>query len=165
MKHDFILPTETETLALGAKLAAACSESCIIFLNGELGAGKTTLVRGFLQGLGYKDHIKSPTYTLVEPYEIGHKIIFHFDLYRIKDPNELENIGIRDYFTHPAIILIEWPERGEKQLPIPDLTCTIETFQAGRRLQVVAMNECGSRVLQQLTKPIKSHGKQNPNLD
>lgn len=149
--NNYILIGEAETLTFGAKLAAVCPENIIIFLIGELGAGKTTLVRGFLQSLGYKHSIKSPTYTLVEPYEIGHKTIFHFDLYRLKDPEELENIGIRDYFSRPAIILIEWPERGGKLLPIPDLTCSIETFREGRRLQLVAMSERGARIIQQLT--------------
>lgn len=161
---DFILNTEEATIAFGKELAFACSENCIIFLKGELGAGKTTLVRGFLQGLGYRQPIKSPTYTLVESYEIQHRLVYHFDLYRIKDPQELENIGVRDYFAQPALILIEWPERAENQLPIPDLTCTIETFQAGRRLQLAASSEQGAHILKRFSGSL-FHEKNNSNLD
>ncbi len=131
-----LLADESSTLNFGAKLASRCPAACIIFLKGNLGAGKTTLVRGFLQSLGYTGKIKSPTYTLVEPYEIADKLIFHFDLYRLHDPEELENIGLRDYLAAPAILLIEWPERGAGQLPSPDVTIHLEAIQAGRRLTI-----------------------------
>ena len=141
------LKNETETLALGAQLATACTAPCILFLYGELGAGKTTLARGFLQGLGYQDAIKSPTYTLVEPYTINQQLVFHFDLYRIKNPHELEFIGIDDYFTQQAIFIIEWPERSAGILPTPDLTCYIEHQTEGRELQLQAKSARGEEIL------------------
>lgn len=130
------LNDEAATLALGAQLAAACPANCIIFLQGELGAGKTTLVRGFLQELGFAGNVKSPTYTLVEPYEIHGKTVFHFDLYRLTDPSQLEDIGIRDYFAHPAIHLIEWPERGLTHLPSPDIICQLQQLGTKRTAQL-----------------------------
>src|SRR5258708_6431581 len=98
-------------LAFGAELAQGCSPPCVIFLHGQLGAGKTTLVRGFLRGLGYEDKVKSPSYNLVEIYNLGAQSIFHFDFYRIRDPHELDFMGIQDYWQPSAIFLIEWPEK------------------------------------------------------
>lgn len=144
------LLNEASTLEFGAKLAKACPQNCIIFLEGGLGAGKTTLVRGFLQGLGYTGKVKSPTYTLVEPYELKNHAIFHFDLYRLNDPEELEHIGIRDYFAQPAICLIEWPERGENILPAADLTCYIQASGAGRKITITHQNDSGNQTRQQL---------------
>ncbi len=152
MKIEQLLCTETETLAFGAKLADACPNNCIIYLQGELGAGKTTLVRGFLQQLGYQGLVKSPTYTLVESYELKNHIVFHFDLYRLHDPEELAYIGLRDYLSQAAIFLIEWPEQGKNQLPPPDLTCYIQHLDFGRQLQISADSERGFKVLQKLSK-------------
>lgn len=122
-----ILNSEQETLALGEKFARHCPDSLIVFLKGDLGSGKTTFVRGFLKGLHYKGNVKSPTYTLVEPYEFDGKRIFHFDLYRLNSSEELKNIGIREYFIPPCICLIEWAEHGEKTLPQPDIICSIRS--------------------------------------
>lgn len=123
-------------MALGAKLAQKSKSGDVIYLIGELGAGKTTLVRGFLRSLGHKGKVKSPTYTLVEPYEIVGKKIYHFDLYRLLDPEELEHIGIRDYFTDKSICLIEWPERAYNMLPSANIICTIEIIELGRKVDV-----------------------------
>lgn len=144
---DFFFADESQTLAFGQQLAAICPTKLIIFLQGELGAGKTTLVRGFLQGLGHQGLVKSPTYTLVESYELTNKTIYHFDLYRLTNPEELDYIGIRDYLSQTAILLIEWPERGAKQLPSADLTCYIEAIDSGRRLQLSAYSEQGQKLL------------------
>jgi tRNA threonylcarbamoyladenosine biosynthesis protein TsaE len=143
------LPSEADTLAAGALLAKLCVAPMLIFLQGELGAGKSTFVRGFLRGLGYKNTVKSPTYTLVEPYEIAGKSIFHFDLYRLNDPSELAFIGIDEYLTANAIVLIEWPERAISVLPSADLTCYIESFQQGRQLVVTAQSAKGCDVSKQ----------------
>lgn len=129
---------ETNMVALGGELASACESGLLIFLQGDLGMGKTTLVRGFLYGLGHEGAVKSPTYTLVEPYELGDRPIYHFDLYRLGDPEELEFMGIRDYFSEGATCLVEWPERGQGVLPPADLVINIEPEGSGRRLQLRA---------------------------
>ncbi len=146
------IPTEQAMLDFGAKLAQICSHSATIFLYGNLGAGKTTLVRGFLRGLGYEGLVKSPTYTLVEPYAFDHFHIFHFDLYRVKNVQELEYIGIQDYFIPESIRLIEWPENGERFLPPPDLSCYIEPKEEGRELKISAQTPCGQDILKRLLK-------------
>src|SRR5579872_3370642 len=114
---NIILADETATLDFGRWLASRVNFPSVIFLQGELGAGKTTLIRGFLRGLGFEGSVKSPTFTLVEEYTIGKHSIYHFDLYRLLDPKELESIGIREYFNANAICFIEWPERGQGFLP------------------------------------------------
>ncbi|HTT07885.1 MAG TPA: tRNA (adenosine(37)-N6)-threonylcarbamoyltransferase complex ATPase subunit type 1 TsaE [Gammaproteobacteria bacterium] len=112
--------------SLGRRLAAVTAPGAVIFLQGELGAGKTTLVRGFLRALGVISAVKSPTYTLVEPYSTAAGPVMHVDLYRLKDPRELEYSGLRDHFNGETICLIEWPERGEGVLPVPDLRIGID---------------------------------------
>ncbi|MEM9243116.1 MAG: tRNA (adenosine(37)-N6)-threonylcarbamoyltransferase complex ATPase subunit type 1 TsaE [Pseudomonadota bacterium] len=119
IENQLRLRDESRTLALGRCLAKVISGGDIIFLSGPLGAGKTSLVRGCLTGLGYQGLVKSPTYTLVESYNIAENTIHHFDLYRLKSSDELEMIGIRDYFSSTAICMIEWPERATEVLPRP----------------------------------------------
>ena len=146
------LPNEQDMQAVGAQLAEAVgSNGAILFLEGPLGAGKTTLTRGFLRGLGYSGKVKSPTYTLVEPYELPGKMLFHFDLYRLTNPDELEQMGIRDYFIPEAICLIEWPELGFDVLPEPDLSCYIESdFHSGRNLKIEPNSSKGEAILRRL---------------
>lgn len=122
----------------------------VIFLYGQLGAGKTTVARGFLHGLGYKGRVKSPTYTLVEPYELLTGIVFHFDLYRLHTPQELESIGIQDYFIPNTICLIEWPEHGKGLLPMPDLSCYISLHDNSREIKLIAQSAYGKTILQRL---------------
>ncbi len=147
---QLIIENEASMLAFGAKLAKSLPDTAIIFLEGNLGAGKTTLVRGMLQGLGFNGAVKSPTYTLVEPYEVDGQQIFHFDLYRVRDPEELEFIGISDYFMTGAICLIEWPQLGADFLPQADITCYIETYAEGRKIRLDAHSENGTTILKRL---------------
>jgi tRNA threonylcarbamoyladenosine biosynthesis protein TsaE len=123
-----------DTERFGAALWELVPSKCLIFLNGDLGAGKTTLVRGFLRAAGFTGVVKSPTYTLVEEYTIGSRKVFHFDLYRVVDPEELEWIGIRDYLAQNSVCFIEWPDMGKGFLPEPDSIITLITENFGRLL-------------------------------
>lgn len=146
----FELCGEAEQERLGAQLAAACTPPALIFLEGELGAGKTTLARGFVRALGHRGAVKSPTYTLVEPYEIGGIRVYHLDLYRVADPDELEYLGLREMLAEPALILVEWPERGAGWLPPPDLRLRILHRPSGRRVAFEAVNAGGRQILERL---------------
>ncbi|MBF4556930.1 tRNA (adenosine(37)-N6)-threonylcarbamoyltransferase complex ATPase subunit type 1 TsaE [Pseudomonas sp. p50] len=137
------LADEEAMTAFGARIAKTTEGHGLIFLEGDLGAGKTTLSRGIIRGLGHVGAVKSPTFTLVEPYEIGDIRAFHFDLYRLVDPEELEYLGIRDYFEDDALCLIEWPRKGAGFLPKPDLTITISPQDSGRSLQIVSQSSRG----------------------
>ncbi|MFT4520690.1 MAG: tRNA threonylcarbamoyladenosine biosynthesis protein TsaE [Halioglobus sp.] len=138
---------EDAMVALGAALAGARELGLIIFLHGDLGMGKTTLSRGFIQSLGHLGAVKSPTYTLVEPYEFEGFQVYHFDLYRLGDAEELEFIGIRDYFGDKSVCLVEWPERGQGALPTADLVITIQREGRGRILSFEAQTKRGESVL------------------
>lgn len=151
MELVMFFPDEASLLSFGEKLAKAVSTPAVIFMEGPLGAGKTTLARGFLRGLGCQDHVKSPTYTLVESYELTDIKVFHFDLYRLHDPYELEFMGIQDYFSDHAICLIEWPEKGIGVLPTPDLLCQIKIHQDGRDIKCIACSEQGNTILHRMT--------------
>lgn len=144
------LNSEGAQEALGARLAAAGEGAMLVFLEGDLGAGKTTLTRGFLRGLGYRGAVKSPTYTLIEPYEIAGRVVYHLDLYRVADPAELEYLGLREMLDQDATLLIEWAERGEGWLPRPDLRIGIRHHGSGRELQLEAFTDTGKAVLDRL---------------
>lgn len=132
LNKDYPIADEDAMAEFAAKLAAQIKSPSIIYLQGELGAGKTTFTRYFLRALGYQGPVRSPTFTLIESYEINHQKLFHVDLYRIHSPEEIEFMGLRDYFTDDVIGLIEWPERAEGLLPSPDLICKIKIQGTGR---------------------------------
>ena len=130
------LDSTEATEQFGAELFKSVPSKCLIFLQGDLGAGKTTMVRGFLRAAGYNGTVKSPTYTLVEEYIVDGRKIFHFDLYRVVDPEELEWIGIRDYFDQDGICFIEWPDKGKGFLPQPDIIITLKPEGLARSINL-----------------------------
>ena len=136
-----ILENEQETQLLGNKLWHSLPENCLVFLYGDLGAGKTTLTRGVLREAGHEGAVKSPTYTLVEEYRVSNRTVFHFDLYRLKDPEELEWMGIRDYLDQSGLCFIEWPEQGEGFLPKPDIEIKIISEGNGRLVEMKVISK------------------------
>ncbi|WP_413700050.1 tRNA (adenosine(37)-N6)-threonylcarbamoyltransferase complex ATPase subunit type 1 TsaE [Psychromonas sp. KJ10-10] len=144
------LSNAEQTVAFGTRLSVACEKAICIYLHGDLGAGKTTLTRGFIQGLGHQGNVKSPTYTLVEPYELDKWNVYHFDLYRLGDPEELEFMGIRDYFSDSSHCLVEWPERGEGVLPLADIDLMLRYDGKQRVIELQANTEIGKQVIQKL---------------
>lgn len=143
----FVANAVRDTEQLGARLAARVRDGAVIHLRGQLGAGKTTLARGFLRALGHAGTVKSPTFTLVEPYVIGDLHIYHFDLYRMNDPEELEAIGIRDYCESRAICLFEWPELGGAVVPAADIDLSIEHQDRGRVIQLQGRSGHGLHIV------------------
>lgn len=144
------VPAEADMESLGGRFAAACDGGGVFYLHGPLGAGKTTFVRGLCRGLGHTGFVRSPTFTLVESYHTGTREVHHFDLYRLSHPEELEFIGVRDYFTPQALCLVEWPERGTGVLPVGDVTLTFSYAPEGRRVAAAAGTEAGRRILGRL---------------
>lgn len=144
------LADENETLALASRLAAQLQPGIVIYLHGDLGAGKTCLVRGVLNALDYNGRVKSPTYTLLEPYNAGGFELRHFDLYRLQDESEWESAGFRDEFDGNSILLIEWPEKAQAFIPPADITITLEILAQGRVAVISGHTSIGRACLKQL---------------
>lgn len=143
-----ILCSETEMKVLGARLIKACHSGGIITLNGELGSGKTTIVRGALEACGITSGVRSPTYTLIESYELKGLSVAHFDLYRLSDAEELEYLGFRDYLNEQTLCLIEWPQRAEELLQSAGLQLSLAYHEGCRRVQARASNSWGEQLMQ-----------------
>ncbi len=137
-------------LGFGERLAPLLLPPCVLYLEGDLGTGKTTLARGILRGLGHRGKARSPTYTLLEPYELAAVHLYHLDLYRLADPEELEYLGLRDLLSEDALWLVEWPDRGLGALPDPDLRIQLDYAPRGRCLRLVAGTGRGERIIQGL---------------
>lgn len=144
------LDDEARQVSLGECLGRVLEGRGLVYLEGELGAGKTTLARGVLRAYGHSGAVKSPTYTLVEPYALDGVQIHHFDLYRLGDPEELEFIGGRDLLAADALCLVEWPCRGEGWLPQPDLRIALSLAGVGREARLDACTERGEQLLARL---------------
>ncbi len=149
MRSDLKLPDEEATLALGAALAAGALPGRVLHLRGDLGSGKTTLVRGLLRALGYSGRVKSPTYSLVELYTLSSLNLYHFDFYRFKDRAEWLNSGFRDYFNPASVCIVEWPERAGDLLSLPDLEIRLEFDGLARQAFFSAGSEAGRSWLSQ----------------
>ncbi len=149
--QSFILADETATIAMGKRIAdivkANLNHGITVYLNGDLGAGKTTLTRGFVQGMGHDGNVKSPTYTLVEPYDLLDWQVYHFDLYRLADPEELEYMGIRDYFNDRSCSFIEWPEKGKGMIASADLVIDLVYLEEQREITLQSESALGQQLL------------------
>lgn len=149
------LPDEEATAALGAALARTLAPGLVIYLHGDLGAGKTALTRALLHAAGHVGKVKSPTYTLSEPYQVnlasGPVQVIHFDLYRMSSPEEFLDAGFREDFNHENICIVEWPEKGEPVLPPPDINVFLRVSGQGREVELQPLSQLGLLCLDRLT--------------
>jgi tRNA threonylcarbamoyladenosine biosynthesis protein TsaE len=142
------IQNEQQMAQVAALTASELGNKCTVYLQGDLGAGKTCFARGFIRALGYEGNVKSPTYTIVEEYTLPQQTVFHFDLYRLVDAEELEYLGIRDYIRAQAILLIEWPDRGDGYLPAADVVVDIDYHSSGRLVRIGAASSLGEQFFQ-----------------
>ncbi|KMN35877.1 phosphotransferase [Chromobacterium sp. LK1] len=147
------LEDETATLALGKAFAEAAQAGLVVYLLGDLGAGKTTFTRGLLTALGHAGKVKSPTYTLVESYPLSHYSVHHFDLYRFADPEEWEDAGFREHFGQDSLCLVEWPDKAADLLPRADIVLELAVAGNGRNYRLLAHSETGQSCLIRLSIP------------
>ncbi|MEW5944537.1 MAG: tRNA (adenosine(37)-N6)-threonylcarbamoyltransferase complex ATPase subunit type 1 TsaE [Pseudomonadota bacterium] len=144
------LADESDTGRLGAQLASVLHSGMTVTLSGDLGAGKTTLVRAILRGFGYQGKVKSPTYALVELYAVSKLNLYHFDLYRFAGPDEWEESGFREYFNSASLCLVEWPEKAAGFLPRADIKVALQMRNSGRDVELEAVTEAGEQCLNRL---------------
>ncbi|MCA1325156.1 tRNA (adenosine(37)-N6)-threonylcarbamoyltransferase complex ATPase subunit type 1 TsaE [Herbaspirillum sp. alder98] len=153
-RRQLHLPDEAATVRLGADLAQALTPGLVLYLHGDLGAGKTTFTRALLHAAGYQGRVKSPTYTLAEPYEVKLAermvTVIHFDLYRMASPEEFLDAGFREHFNENTICVIEWPEKGDPVLPAPDIKLTLVLAAHGRDVELCALSDKGLECLARL---------------
>jgi len=154
MSLDINLPDAQATAALGAALAAGALPGRVLHLRGDLGAGKTTLVRGLLRALGYAERVKSPTYTLVEPYSLSSLHLYHFDFYRFEDRSEWLSSGFREYFNPQSLCVVEWPEKAGGLLGPPDVEVRLQFSGEGRKASLEARSAAGASWLSSLRSPL-----------
>jgi tRNA threonylcarbamoyladenosine biosynthesis protein TsaE len=145
------LADEAATLALGAQLAKALAPGLKIWLEGDLGSGKTTLARGVLRALGHDGPVKSPTYTLIESYAVSRITLYHFDFYRLASPEEFLDAGLDEYFSGEGVCLVEWPQQAAPYLAAPDVLITLKAHNSGRQVAIRAGTEAGQTCVNQLT--------------
>ena len=153
MQSDLKLPDAAATAALGARLAAGIGPGRVLHLQGDLGTGKTTLVRGLLRALGVHGAVKSPTYTWVEPYAVSRLDLYHFDFYRFKDQSEWLSSGLREYFRPDSACIVEWPERVGALLPAPDVSVALTHEAEARRARMQAHSPAGRAWLSSASFP------------
>jgi tRNA threonylcarbamoyladenosine biosynthesis protein TsaE len=144
---NYDLKDESETLRLAENMANHLYSGMNLYLKGELGAGKTTFVRGILRGLGYEEKVKSPTYTLVETYNLEKFTICHFDLYRFKGEHEWDDAGFREYFNKSSVCFVEWPEKARQVLPKPDISIELNYESFGRHIHLISYSSLGTKCL------------------
>ena len=156
------LHDEEDTIAFGRLLARQFTSGGRIYIHGDLGAGKTTLCRGIVRHFGYDGAVKSPTFTLVEPYELDKQTIYHFDLYRLGDPNELEYIGVDEYFRARNLCLVEWPERAEETLPQCDLEVRLSISGKSRDIMLLSGTALGEKACQAIASDLPSTSENEP---
>lgn len=152
-KKDITINSEDNLLFFAKSFAECLILPCVIYLHGDLGAGKTTFCRALLNALGYRDKIKSPTYTLIENYQLRDFTCFHLDLYRLNNPQEIDDLGLRDLISQNVLFLIEWPEKGKEELPKADLHCYIHIIsETQRKLEWVINSDVGEKIIARLIK-------------
>ena len=168
---SLLIRDEKDTQKLAYIFAKYCTSPLIITLQGNLGVGKTTFIRGLLEAMGVQPPLKSPSFSIVETYSLENTCIHHFDLYRIHDPEELEYIGFRDYHTDNTVVCIEWPENGGPYIPKPDIAIHIQYEDTGRRWEISSHTEKGNNILSSVDfdqnlsepRPLGSGNKDNNN--
>ena len=149
------LPTESDTEAFGAALASVLHPGLKIWLQGNLGMGKTTLTRGVLRALGHEGKVKSPTYTLIEPYVVSRLDLYHFDFYRFNSPEEYLDAGLDEYFADQGVCIVEWPDKAVPYLPPPDVEIRLEAQDEGRFVEIDGTTEAGRTCVIELVKALR----------